>query len=311
MEQGKHPPRATLSFSDYVAQSHRIFNGGNPKWLPIDPTQEAASGSAMATMFGPSPMNLSHVMTFDAQHLTVTAWYPDNKQETVDRALDAAHAAVEQVGADHETFTLRVATGIIPLQEAVNRVVERYHHVVVLLLDAFIFIMFSLAYRSVMAGFILLIPVNLAPFCMVASMHLLGVGLDVNSMIVAAIGLGVGIDYGIYLLSRICEEYQLNAGRWADTISAALLTTGKAILFTASIMAVGILPLYFLSGLKFVADMGLLIIAIMGINMVTALVVLPLLVYLIRPTFVTRPQTLLGETVNWDAFDSPPRPSGH
>jgi hypothetical protein len=40
-------------------------------------------------------------------------------------------------------------------------------------------------------------------------------------------------------------------------------------------------------------------------------VVLPLLVYLIRPTFVTRPQTLLGETVNWDAFDSPTRPSGH
>ncbi|MAA73287.1 MAG: RND transporter [Salinisphaeraceae bacterium] len=304
LERGENPPRATLSFADYVMQSHRIFNGGNPKWLMIDPTQEAASGSAMATMFGTSPKNLSHVMTFDAQQLTVSAWYPDNKQETVDAALQAAHEAVAQVGADHPTFTLRVATGIIPLQEAVNRVVERYHHVVVLLLDAFILIMFSLAYRSLVAGLILLVPVNLAHFAMIACMHLLGVGLDVNSMIVAAIGLGVGIDYGIYLLSRICEEYQLNDGQWDSTMRSALRTTGKAILFTASIMAVGITPLYFLSGLKFVADMGLLIMAIMGINMVTALLVLPLLITLIKPRFVAKPQTLLGESVDWESYEN-------
>jgi predicted RND superfamily exporter protein len=130
-------------------------------------------------------------------------------------------------------------------------------------------------------------------------MHLLGVGLDVNSMIVAAIGLGVGIDYGIYLLSRICEEHQLQHGDWDRAVARALQTTGKAILFTASIMAIGILPLYLFSGLKFVADMGLLIMAIMGINMVTSLLVLPLLVSLIRPRFVARDQKLLGEAIDW------------
>ena len=63
--------------------------------------------------------------------------------------------------------------------------------------------------------------------------------------IAAAIGLGVGIDYGIYLLSRICEEYQATPGQWDDAIRRSLVTTGHAIAFTAMIMAI-ILAAYFL-----------------------------------------------------------------
>ncbi len=294
LETSDFPPRATLSFADFMLEANRLFSGGHPKWSPIDPNQKAASGAAMATMMGSSAKNFNQVMSFDAQHSTVSLWYADNKQETVDAALAGARAAVEEVGIDHEGFRVRLGTGIIALQEAINRVVERYHHLIVAVLNVIIFIMFSLAYRSLVAGAILLVPVNLSHLCMIASMHLLGVGLDVNSMIVAAIGLGVGIDYGIYLLSRICEEYQNQKADWQATISCALQTTGKAIAFTASIMAIGILPLYLLSGLKFVADMGLLIMAIMGINMLMSLIVLPLLVSLIKPAFVQRPQALLG-----------------
>ena len=297
LETSDFPPQATLTFADFLLEGNRLFNGGHPKWAPMDAKQAATSAAAMATMMGSSAKNFNQVMSFDAQHSTVSLWYADNKQETVDQALAAARTAVAQVGIEHEGFRVRLGTGIIALQEAVNRIVERYHHLIVLLLNVFIFIMFSLAYRSFMAGAILLVPVNLSHFCMIAAMHLLGVGLDVNSMIVAAIGLGVGIDYGIYLLSRICEEFQNQRGDWQATVTAALQTTGKAITFTASIMAVGILPLYLLSGLKFVADMGLLIMAIMGINMVMSLVVLPLLVSLLKPQFVQRPQSLLGAQV--------------
>ncbi|WP_029921337.1 MMPL family transporter [Nevskia soli] len=103
-------------------------------------------------------------------------------------------------------------------------------------------------------------------------MHLLGVGLDVNSLIVAAIRVGVGIDYGIYLLSRICEECHACNGDWGAAIrSRAAHHPGKANLFTASIMTLGIAPWYFLSGLKFVTDMGLPLIVIMTSNMVLPL----------------------------------------
>ena len=303
MEASAAPPRATLSFADYLAEANRLFNGGDPRWLPLDPRQRAISAAAVGAMMGTSATNFSHVVSNDMQQATVSLWYRDNRQETVDAALAAAEAAVAAVGVEHAAFRVRLGTGIIALQEAVNRVVARYQHLVLLAVNAMIFVMCALAYRSLVAGVLLLIPVNLANEALIAAMHLLGVGLDVNSMIVAAIGVGVGIDYGIYLLSRICEEYQLRAQhgaadesrRWAESITAALATTGRAILFTASIMALGIAPWYGLSGLKFVADMGLLLIVIMAINMVLSLVVLPLLVWWLRPAFVARSHPWLGE----------------
>ena len=152
--------------------------------------------------------------------------------------------------------------------------------------------------------FILLIPVNLANLLLGASLYLMGIGLDVNAGIVAVIGVGVGIDYGIYLLSRICEEYSAHKADLAAAINAALTTTGKAIMFTATIMVVGILPWHFLSDLKFMADMGLLLVAVMLINMVLSLVVLPLLVWYIHPKFLAREDLIVGNVVDISAFET-------
>ena len=302
MESGPNPPRATLSFTDYVSEGNRLFNGGNPKWSLLDPNDQATSAASFAVTMGTSAKNFGHVVDEKWLDGTVSLWYPDNKQATVDAAIAAATEAVNKVGIDHERFTVRMATGTIPLQQAVNHVVERYHWVVVLVLNFLILIICSVAYRSLVAGLLLLVPVNLANEVLYAAMHLLGVGLDVNSLIVAAIGLGVGIDYGIYLLSRICEEYHTAEGDWTVAITAALRTTGKAILFTATIMALGIAPWYFLSGLKFVADMGLLLIVIMAINMVLSLVVLPLIVWIVKPSFASRRDLLVGEGVDLSLF---------
>lgn len=302
---GDQPPRATLSFADYLSESSRLFHGGDPRWAPLDERQRAISAAAVGAMMGSSTSNFGHIVSPDLQHATVSLWYPDNKQETVDAALIAANKAVAIVGVDHETFTVRLATGTIALQESVNRVIKRYQWVVIGAVNLFVFLMCSFAYRSVVAGLLLLVPVNLANEALTAAMHMLGVGLDVNSMIVAAVGVGVGIDYGIYLLSRICEELQRSKGDWSQALTAAITTTGKAILFTGSIMGLAILPWYLMSGLKFVADMGLLLIAIMIINMALSLVVLPLLVWWVKPKFAMRLNTLVGEGVDVSQFMEP------
>ena len=161
-----------------------------------------------------------------------------------------------------------------------------------------VLILAGYAYKSLVAAFILLIPVNLANLLLVAAMHLVGVGLDMNAAIVAVIGVGVGIDYGIYLLSRITEEYTAQNHDLPKAIVAALTTTGKAIMFTATIMLLGITPWYFMSDLKFMADMGLLLIVVMLINMLLSLIVLPLLVCYIKPKFLARQDLIVGESVD-------------
>lgn len=298
------PPRATLSFADYMQEGNRLFNGGSPKWTALDPTQMAMSAAGFAVTMGTSAKNFNNLVDFRWHDGTVSLWYPDNKQETVDAALASARRAVETVGVDHETFIVRLGTGTIALQQAVNHVIERYYGICMTVLNLLILLAASYAYRSLVAGLLLLVPVNIAHQVMTAAMHMLGVGLDVNSLIVAAIGVGVGIDYGIYLLSRICEEHHAHEGDWGQAITQALRTTGKAIMFTATIMVIGIAPWYFMSDLKFVADMGLLLIVIMTINMATALVGVPLLVWLVKPKFVSRRDLLVGESVDLSQFTS-------
>jgi len=301
IEHAAAPPRATLSIADYFMEGNRLFAGGNPKWLPLDPNDTAVNAAAQAVMLGSSAKAFSNVVDFEQENGTVSLWYKDNKQDTVASALKQVREAVQQLGVDHGAFRIRLGTGTIALQEAMNNVVERYHWVVIGLLNVVILIGCSIAYRSIVAGLILLAPVNLANFILNACMHLMGIGLDVNSLMVAAIGVGVGIDYGIYLLSRICEEHQAHASSWGLTLQAALTTTGRAILFTSTIMLIGILPWYFLSALKFMADMGLLLVLTLIINMLLALVVLPLLVWLVKPGFVGRKDLLVGEGVDLSA----------
>jgi predicted RND superfamily exporter protein len=306
IEHGTNPPRATLSFGDYLMEGNRLFSGGNPNWTPLDPTDSAVNAAAQAVMLGSSAKAFSNVVDFEQENGTVSLWYKDNKQDTVNSALAQVRKAVAQVGTDHDAFRIRLGSGTIALQEAMNNVVERYHWVVIGLLNVVILLGCSYAYRSIVAGLILLAPVNLANFILNACMHLMGIGLDVNSLMVAAIGVGVGIDYGIYLLSRICEEHQAHEFDWGRTLTAALTTTGRAILFTSTIMLIGILPWYFLSPLKFMADMGLLLVLTLVINMLLALVVLPLLVWLVKPAFVARKDLLIGEGVDLSIVTATP-----
>ena len=300
------PPRATLAFTDYMIETNRLLSGGNPKWSQLDLTAEAVHGAAFGAQLGSATVNFGHVADFEFHDSTISLWYRDNKQETVDAALASAQRAVDIVGIDHPEFTVRLGTGVIALQQAMNNVVERFHIIIMLLVNLAVMILSTWAYRSVVAALILLIPVNLSNIYLVAAMQMLGVGLDVNAGIVAVMGVGVGIDYGIYLLSRICEEYTAHDHDVRKAINAAMTTTGKAIMFTATIMLIGILPWYFLSDLKFMADMGLLLVAVMLINMVLSLVVLPLLVWYFEPKFMRRQDLLVGENIDLARFAGSP-----
>ena len=248
---------------------------------------------------------------FVQQNSTVSLWYKDNKQETVDLALAQARSALDQIGLDHEAFIVRLGTGTIALQQSINDTVDYYKWIILGLLNLVILVSCSWAYRSVVAGIMLLIPVNLSNTLLEATMVQMGIGLDVNTLPITAIGIGVGIDYGIYLLSRMCEEYQEFPDH-AKAITDSVQTTGKAIFFTATIVLIGILPWYFMSGLKFLADMGLLLVMVMLINMVIALIVLPLLVWLIKPKFLGYEDLLVGEGVDLTDYtipDDPKHPS--
>jgi len=113
-----------------------------------------------------------------------------------------------------------------------------------------------------------------------------GIDLNINSLPVAAIAVGIGIDYGIYLMARIAEEYG-KCGDYHSSNLRAVETTGKAIIFTATTLVAGVVFWAFVN-LKFQSEMGLLLGLLMLLNMINALVFIPSLVALFKPSFVMR-----------------------
>src|SRR4029453_15458666 len=109
-----------------------------------------------------------------------------------------------------------------------------------------------------------MIPVLLSQLAVEAFMYLMHIDLNVNSLPVAAVGAGVGVDYGIYHFSRMVDAY--DEGRSLDdAVDYATATTGKAIIFTASTMIAGAIFWWF-SDPKFQAGMGVLLALLLVFN---------------------------------------------
>jgi len=118
-------------------------------------------------------------------------------------------------------------------------------------------------------------------------MALMSIGLNINTLPVASVGVGIGLDYGIYVVSRIKEEYAIHQDL-EKAIMIGLTTSGKAVTFTATTLIGGVIFWYFLSDLRFQGEMGFLLGFLMFFNMLGAIFLIPTLVAIIKPKFICR-----------------------
>jgi hypothetical protein len=119
-----------------------------------------------------------------------------------------------------------------------------------------------------------------------AVMYLFGIDYNINSLPVAAIGIGIGIDYGYYVLSRIVEEFDVTED-FDEANRRAIATTGKAVIFTGTTLAVSVI-FWLVHPLKFEAEMALLLVLLLTFQLIGALVFIPAVFSLIRPKFAVR-----------------------
>jgi hypothetical protein len=168
---------------------------------------------------------------------------------------------------------------------AVNEEVEYSYWASLIAVFAACFVMCVLVFRSVTAGVVIILPLALSQVICESFMRIKGIDLNINTLPVAAVAVGTGIDYGIYLLARISEEYEITKD-YVVSNRVALETTGKAIIFTATTIIAGIIGWVFID-LKFQSEMGLLLVILMFLNMVDAMIFIPALVTVFKPKFVS------------------------
>jgi hypothetical protein len=196
-------------------------------------------------------------------------------------------------------FTM--AGGLMAILAAVNEEVERAHLANISLIFLVIFVMHSVTYRSAISGGIILLQIMTATLISLAYMAVAGLGLNVNTLPVQSVGVGIGVDYAIFIVDRIRQEVVGTRGDIDEAIRRAIRTTGMAVTFTVTTVVGGIVFWSF-STLRFQAEMAWLLTILMVINMLGAITVVPAFYSILRPKVAV---SLLEAQVEEEPASSP------
>jgi hypothetical protein len=178
-----------------------------------------------------------------------------------------------------------MAGGVMGILAAINDEVERSHVANIALIFLVIFVLHSITYQSVPSGSIVFLQIATATMVSLAYMALRGVGLNINTLPVQSVGVGIGVDYAIYIVDRIRQEVADTADI-DEAVRRAVRTTGMAVTFTATTIVGGIV-LWSFSNLRFQAEMAQLLVFLMVLNMFGAITVVPAFYSILRPKVAT------------------------
>jgi predicted RND superfamily exporter protein len=192
-----------------------------------------------------------------------------------------------------ESLQFRLATGNVGVMAATNEDIAAAEKPMLALVFTAIIILCLVTYRTVLGTVCIVLPLVVVSTLAEALMATYGIGLKVNTLPVVALGVGIGVDYGIYIYNRL--NNQLKEGyTLREAYYRTLRLTGRAVIFTGFTLAASVGTWTF-SALQFQADMGILLSFIFLANMIGAIVLLPALVRWLmmrdRETIVTKPTT--------------------
>ncbi len=245
------------------------YSEGDLKWNALNRNQFVLNGTI-------SGMNLSDgLFSSDCSFMPIIVFLEDHKADTLKRVVAAAEDFIAKNDTGDAVFKL--AAGNAGIEAATNEVVERAQTEMLIWVYGVVAILVWLAFRSVRTVICIIAPLALTSLLCSALMVALGIGVKVATLPVIALGVGIGVDYGIYIYGKL-EEYLKEGMPFADAYFETLKSTGKAVVFTGLTLGIGVATWAF-SPIKFQADMGLLLTFMFLWNMVGAVVFLPALAY--------------------------------
>ncbi len=268
----------------------KAMNEGNLKWYALSRNQTVLNTSIQRAPSG--------LINSDCSMTPVIIYLNDHKAKTLQTAVDAVEAFKSQyddqvddiyfgmkpdqiedaIAAGDIQATpvrLQLASGNAGIEAATNQVIADAQDTMLIFVYVVVFSLCLLTFRSLTAVACILLPLVLTSILGQALMTWLGIGVKVATLPVIALGVGIGVDYGIYIYNRL-EAMIISGLSLRDAYLQTLRSTGKAVSFTGVTLAIGVAT-WILSPIKFQADMGILLTFMFIWNMLGALILLPAL----------------------------------
>ena len=263
--------QSVVSMVTVSKQVIKGMNEGNLKWETLSRNQHVLNNSiARADSLYNSDCSLAPLLVF----------LEDHKAQTLTTAVAAVEDFAAKNNTDEHQFLL--AAGNAGIEAATNDVISASETMMLIAVYAAVISMCLITFRSIRATACVILPLVLTSVLGNALMAYMGIGVKVATLPVIALGVGIGVDYGIYIYSRL-ETFLRMGMPLQEAYYQTLKSTGKAVLFTGVCLAIGVATWIF-SAIKFQADMGLMLTFMFLWNMFGAIWLLPALArFLIKP----------------------------
>ncbi|MFY9477390.1 MAG: MMPL family transporter [Aquabacterium sp.] len=257
--------QGTMSLFDWMKQVISGSYGGNLKWATVSRNRYISNSAhkAIPQAFYNDDCSMIPVIAYLADHKAATLKGVIKTVETFTAAHAGPHAEI------------LMAAGNAGIEAATNEVVEKAWRPMLLLVYGIVAGLLMLEFRSIRVTLCLLIPLIITSLLCEAVMTVMGLGVKVATLPVIALGVGIGVDYGIYLYNRL-ETFLRKGLPLREAYLETMKTTGLAVAFTGISLAAGVLT-WVLSDIKFQADMGLLLTFMFLWNMIGAVLLIPAL----------------------------------
>jgi hypothetical protein len=243
------------------------WNEGSLKWRTLSPRPESMAQAV-------SPVETSSgLLNADGSVLPVHIFLTDHRAETIERVVAAVHGFQGRFGSPRAQF--RLASGNAGVMAATNEIVRDAQFPILLWVFGSVIALCLVTFRSWRATVCIVLPLALVSVLAYVVMVYLEIGLKVSTLPVAALGVGIGVDYGIYLYAQL-DVFLKKGFFFEDAMLHACSLTGTAVVLTGVTLALGVATWIF-SPLKFQADMGILLTFMFLVNMLGAIFLLPAL----------------------------------
>ena len=262
--------QTTLSLVNAVRQITAGSYEGNPKMLTVARNQNVLNYGAQQ-----ASVNNPELFDSDCSMMPVIAYLSDHKAETLDHVVKVADQFAREHSNDDRQFML--AAGSAGIEAATNIVVRDANRTMLFYVYGAVIVLCFITFRSWRAVVVAVVPLMLTSILCEALMVWLGMGVKVATLPVIALGVGIGVDYALYLLS--VQLAQQRAGlSLTEAYKNSVAFTGKVVALVGITLAAGVIT-WAWSPIKFQADMGILLTFMFIWNMVGALVLIPALSY--------------------------------
>jgi predicted RND superfamily exporter protein len=287
-----------VGFSGTVARPfNQMFHYGFPKYLANPESLEMSGNLWFLFLNGSAPGELERFISNRANNdACIRVLLRDHTYGTLnDIRAEIAKFVEERVAPDPNLSHIQVhfLAGIAGLYLAANDVLKQLDFLNISFVLGVVWLFCVISFRSFVAGFMFLFACVLANFGAFIYMNARGIGLTIDTIPVISLGIGLGVDYGIYMVSRIRDEV-MGGMNVDDAIVLALKSTGVAVFNTFLVMIGGIIPWVF-SPLLFHSEMSTLLIFLMATNMVAGVIILPCYLSWAHPKFVFGGKSMIRE----------------